>query len=524
MSGEPTTVTGNAHLVTPVVTVQGLSKSFGSKTVLSNVSFDVLPGSVHALLGGNGSGKSTLVKALSGVQPADAGGSVTVGSSSVASQHLTPAWASRCGLRFVHQTPATFPTMTVAENLFMSHRLLSRGGWVSRRRLYTASRRLLDQFQIDVSPRRLMGELRLADQTMVSIARALRSSSQDEHRISTLVLDEPTAALPAEEVAVLLDAVRGVARTGAAIIYISHRIEEVLAVADEVTVLRNGHKVQSASTTGLTDRQLISWIVGKPLGEVFPGSGTAIADPHLVLEMRDVAAGPLREINLSVYGGEILGIAGLLGSGRTELLQAIFGHRPVNRGTVLINGSPVRIDTPGSAMAQGIGYVPESRNTEAAFPDLTVGANICVADIPRHSRFGFRRPGAERADVREALAHYAVRAPSDLAPMSALSGGNQQKVVLARWMRRHPVLLLLDEPTQGVDVGARSDAYHLIRHAVDSGLAVILVSSDFEELAEMSDRVLILNNGRITVEVSGPDLTEHRLTELVLLAREEGRT
>lgn len=504
----------------PSLRVEGLSKTFGSKQVLRGVSFDVGRGAIHALLGGNGSGKSTLVKALSGVQPADPGGRLTVGSSSTSSNHVTPGWASEAGLRFVHQDVATFPTMSVAENLLLGHRLPGRGGWVNRRTAASLCRASLEQFQIDVSPSDKMGELRLADQTMIAIARALRAPGVGEHPISALVLDEPTAALPEEEVEVLLEAVRRAASSGVSVIYISHRLEEVLAVADEVTVLRDGARVASGPTAGLTEQQLIEWIVGQPLEDVFPPPSVGTAPGDEVLALRNIAGGPLRDVSLSVRRGEIVGLAGLLGSGRSELLRSVFGDHRTERGSITVSGRTVDPDSPASAMADGVAYVPENRGAEAAFPDLSVRTNMCTADRRLHTRWGLLRRDAERDDVLRSMTAYVVRAPDEDAPMSSLSGGNQQKVVLARWMRQKPALLLLDEPTQGVDVGARADVYHLIRAAVDEGLAVVLVSSDFEELAEMSDRVLVLREGTITAEVSGPDLTRHRLNELVLTSRE----
>jgi ribose transport system ATP-binding protein len=510
-----------AHETHPALRIARLSKTFGSRRVLDDVSFVVAPGTVHALLGGNGSGKSTLVKSLAGVQSADPGGVITVGASSTGSEHVSPAWARSCGLRFVHQNPGIFPTMTVAENISIGNAMPNTAGWVRRPTLHRTCQQLLDRFQIHVSPNARMGDLRLADQTMIAIARALQDGIAGEEQISTLVLDEPTAALPEQDVEILLDAVRRATRSGVSILYISHRLDEVLSIADAVTVLRDGEEVLTRSAEGLTERELITAIVGRPITEVFPQPAAAARSNRVVAELRGVAGGPLRDVTLKVHAGEILGIAGLLGAGRSELLRTLFGSHEISAGSILVEGKQVRPKSPADAIALGIAYIPEDRGVEAAFADLTVRQNISAAEIGRYSRFGLLRHGKERAAATRSISDFKVKTRDDQALMSSLSGGNQQKVVLARWMSRRSKLLLLDEPTQGVDVGARSDAYQLVRQAVALGTAVILVSSDFEELAEMSDRVLILSDGRIAEEATGSDVTRHRLTELVFLAREE---
>ena len=505
----------------PALIISKLSKTFGTRAVLQGVSFAVNAGTVHALLGGNGSGKSTLVKSLAGVQSADAGGTLQVGNEIVPSEQVSPTWARKHGLRFVHQNPGIFPSMSVAENIAMVHGLPARAGWVRRRRLEEVTRELLAQFEIDVSPTARMGDLRLAEQTMVAIARALHTDESTDERISALVLDEPTAALPEEDVQILLDSVRRAAGSGVAVLYVSHRLEEVLSIADSVTVLRDGREVDTRSAQGLTERDLVEAIVGQPLTELYPQpSQRASSETHVVAEAQGVSGGPLRDITLRAHAGEILGIAGLLGSGRTELLQMFFGRRPITAGSLVLDGRAFTPSSASDAMAAGVAYVPEDREIDAVFPDLSLRLNLSAADITRYSRLGRIRRRYERAEAAASMTAFCVRASGTEALMSSLSGGNQQKVILARWLRRKPRLLLLDEPTQGVDVGARADAYRLIRTAVDEGAAAILVSSDFEELAEMSDRVVILCDGRVTAEIRGSNITRHRLTELVFLAGE----
>ena len=504
------------------VSVENVSKTFPGGRALDQATFDIRAGAVHGLVGGNGSGKSTLVKCLAGVQPADPnGGTITVGTTTVAASEVTPSWSRHAGLRFVHQNPAVFATLDVAENLAAGEPLPLRYGRVDRAALHSRARTLLDYFDIDIATTETVGDLRLADQTMIAIARALQDHVTGRAPVSAIVLDEPTAALPEEEVAVLLDAVRRVAAAGVAVVYISHRLDEILTLCTDLTVLRDGQHITTTTTDGLTEKTLISHIVGRPLDEVFPKSKTRSALGPVVASLRNVCAPGVRGVDLDVHGGEILGIAGLLGSGRSELLQVLFGSNPASAGTVTVDGDTVAIPSPRRAMDLGIAYVPEHRDLEAAFPDQTVAQNISAASLSAVSTLNRLSRRRERTLARRSITDYAIRIRNDSALMSSLSGGNQQKVILARWMSRSPRLLLLDEPTQGVDVGARTDAYALIRRAVTAGAAAILVSSDFEELADMSDRVLVLDNGRITAEVSGHDLDRHTLTELVFTTKEQ---
>ncbi|AKS33838.1 sugar ABC transporter ATP-binding protein [Mycolicibacterium goodii] len=503
------------------LSVHNVSKSFSGRHVLRDVTFGVRVGAIHGLVGGNGSGKSTLIKCLAGVQPADAGdGTITVGSATRPAAAVDPSWSRAQGLRFVHQNPAVFPTLDVAENLAIGEPLPVKLGRVSRPELHTRARKLLNHFGIDVSTTATAGDLRLADQTMIAIARALQDHVTGRAPVSAVILDEPTAALPEEEVSVLLEAVRRVAASGIAVVYVSHRLDEILSLCTDLTVLRNGHHVSTTSTTGLTEQRLIADIVGRPLDEAFPKSPGRIKPGPVVASVRGLRAKGVRDVDLDIRSGEILGIAGLLGSGRSELLQALFGHNPPVAGTITIDDRPVRIATPRHAMNLGIAYIPEHRDSEAAFPDRTVAQNISAVSLGQISTMGRLSARRERSTARESFSRYQIRADDEHTLMSSLSGGNQQKAILARWMRRQPRLLLLDEPTQGIDVGARTDAYTLIRRAVTDGAAAVLVSSDFEELADMSDRVLVLDRGRITAEVSGNDLNRHRLTELVLTTKE----
>jgi ribose transport system ATP-binding protein len=412
----------------------------------------------------------------------------------------------------VHQQPAVFPELSIAENLAIgSGYPRGVGGRIDWPALHARTRVLLEKYQIDADPKTPLGLLRAADRSRVAIMRALQD--RDDADSGVLILDEPTAALPDAEVAHLLDALRGYAAAGQTILYVSHRLDEVLSVADRVTVLRDGVKVDTVETEGLTEAALIELIVGRPLDRVFPASTVEVTD-DAALVVRGVAGGPLRGVDLTLRRGEVLGIAGLLGSGRSELLRMLFGAYPMDAGTLILEGAPYKPANPDDAMKAGVAYVPEDRQADALLPGQSVRHNLSAGqsrDYYHGLRFHHR---AERADSQRSISDFLIRVFNDEQPIETLSGGNQQKVVIARWLRRRPKVLLLDEPTQGVDVGARSEIYQLIRNATESGTSVILVASEPEELAHSSDRVAVLRGGRITTVVSAP-IDAHRLTELM---------
>lgn len=506
----------------PALRITAVSKTFGTSKALDDVSFEVEHGEIHALLGGNGSGKSTLIKILAGVYQADEGGTLEFEGRPVAASATTPALARENRLRFVHQNPGLFTDLTVADNIAMRSGFPTRIGGIRKRELHKRVAGLLEAFEIDAKPGMLLGELRPADQTMVAIARALERS--DGEPPSLLVLDEPTASLPQAEVDVLLAALRRRAESGQGIIYVSHRIDEVLSISDRVTVLRDGHHIITRDVEGLTEAALTEYIAGRPIERLFGERADAAeisSDAEVVLSVRDLAGGPLNGVSFDVHRGEILAIAGLLGSGRTELLRMIFGALKPERGTVTLHGEPVPSGTlPRQAMNRGIAYVPEDRALDASFPDLTVEYNLSMAEVAKYRRFGRMAARPEKADAVASIREFGIQPPTESAVFSTLSGGNQQKVIVARWLRRNPAVLLLDEPTQGVDVGARADVYESIRQATANGMAVVLVSSDFEELVHASDRALVLQDGVIVAEVPKERLDRETLTYLTYTGKE----
>jgi ribose transport system ATP-binding protein len=497
-----------------VLSIEHLSKTFPGTVALDDVSIEIERGTVHCLVGGNGSGKSSLIKVLAGVSQGDPGGTITVGDATEQASRTSPEWARAAGLHFVHQDLAVFPMLSVAENL-----AIGRGFPVSTpvkairwRELKARAFTVLDRFSVDVEPSRLLRDLRPAERTMVAIARALQDQSWASEGI--LVLDEPTVALPAQEVDLLLSALQRYAAAGQTILLVTHRLEEVVRIADRVTVLRDGRLAATLEPPDITEDRLVELIVGRALDRD-AGEREDADDEDVVLSAQDLSGGPLRGVTFGLRRGEVLGIAGLLGSGRTKLLSMLFGAYPIGHGTITLEGTEVHFATVDDAMDNGLAFVPEDRS-ESAFVGMSLTENLSAADVSKYWRGGRLRARQEAAEARQTIAQFSIKAISERQPFSTLSGGNQQKAIVARWLRRKPKILLLDEPTQGVDIEARGEIYRLVREAVAAGSSVIVVTSDFEELARVCDRVLVLTHGQVTAVLRPPDVEVSRITQLVL--------
>ena len=496
--------------------VRGVSKAYGSTQALDDVSAAVEPGSVHALVGGNGSGKSTLIKILAGVVHADAGELVAKGQPSEAGSQ-TPARARAMGLHFVHQQSSTFDDLTVTENLAVGRGFcVGLGGRIRWREQRKRTARVIERFGIPADPDAVVGKLGSATQMMVAIARALQD--QEDAQDGVLLLDEPTASLPRQEVDILLDALRRYAAAGQSIVYVTHRLDEVMRVADAATVLRDGRVVAELRSGEFDHDTLVEAIMGRALVKLTREemSARAPTSGEPVLELRGHDGQSL----LRLHAGECVGVAGLLGSGRSALLRRIFGVLPRPDETLVVGGRHVPDGSAWRAMRAGIAYVPENRPRDAMFADQTVTENLSIVTLAAFCRLWWVDGRAERASARDRIKEYRVVASSESASLGSLSGGNQQKVVLARWMQRAPRVLLLDEPTQGVDVGARAEIHGFVRRAVEAGAAVLVVSSEFDELVALADRAIVMRAGRIAGEASGVDLDEDTLNTLVY-ARED---
>ena len=505
--------------------VTGLTKHFMGTVALDRAELSVRSGTVHALLGGNGSGKSTAVKILAGVHQADAG-QLTVAGVDHALTGFTPRIAREAGLRFVHQDLGLFDGLSVAENIAIDAGYPQRPGGSSQwDSLHRRVRRLLEKYEMDVDPRTPINRLRPPDRTMVAIARALQDTENTENTAGSglvLVLDEPTASLAQHESELLLGALRRRAELGQTILLVSHRLGEVRSVAHDFTVFRDGRTVGAlvAPPAPPSEDDLIELMAGGAAPVLTADHVFETPDGRELLRLSGVHSGPLRGVDLSVAEGEIVGVAGLVGSGRSSLLRTIFGDLHPERGSMRLRGTPFGPRTVAEAMSAGVALVPEDRAGEAAFTDLPIRDNLAVTVLPRYWRRRYLPRSAERIGALTLMREFSIKASSPDAPFASMSGGNQQKTVLARWLQRAPSVLLLDEPTQGVDVMSRADIYRTIRDAARGGCGVLLASSDVTELAALCDRVVVLREGRIAEQVLGP-VDPDQLIRLVLRS---GRT
>jgi ribose transport system ATP-binding protein len=490
-----------------ILSVRDLSKSFGSTRALEGVSLDVGPGEVHALLGQNGSGKSTLIKILAGYHSPDRG-TVAIRGEPVGLP-LPPVELRRRGLAFVHQDLGLVDTLSVVENLRVG-RFETGAGWRIRWRSERArARALLRRFDLDVDPRTPVGRLSRTERAIVAIIRALdemrslalESRLRGSEDAGLLVLDEPTASLPEDEVRLLFDAMRRVRETGSSVLYVTHRLEEVFEVCDMVTVLRDGRRVATEPVAGLDEQALISLILGRDLEALYPEADRRAAEP--VLEVAGLTGATCRDVSFALRRSEVLGLTGLVGAGYDEVPYLVYGAFPAAAGEVALEGRPLGSVDPSRAHGLGLALLPADRQRQAGIPRATVKENVTLPVLRRYRRLGRLEHRRERRDVRELLARFRVRPPDPDRPLAALSGGNQQKALLARWIGTRPRILLLHEPTQGVDVGSRREIFELLQEAVDAGTAVLYASAEHEELAHLCDRVLVFRRGRIVRELAG---------------------
>jgi len=503
----------------PALSVVGLTKRFGATLALDDASLSVRPSTVHALLGGNGSGKSTAIKVLAGVYEADAG-RVHIAGRDHDLTSFKAADARAAGLRFVHQDLGLFEGLSIAENFAFDAGYPTRSGTAIRwSALHARVREVLDDYELDVDPRTPINELRPADRTMVAIARALQDTRAgdgpaDGHGL-ILVLDEPTASLAQHESALLLGKIRRRAELGQTVVMVSHRMTEVLSVADDFTVFRDGRTVATLVDASPTEDELVELMAGRAVDALRPVDATQ-ATTRARLVVQGLTGGPLRGVDLDAAQGEIVGVAGLVGSGRSTLLRMLFGDRRPDAGEVTLDGRPYRPRDVADAITAGVAYVPEDRAGEAAFPDLPVTDNLSVTRL--RSYWGLRGMNRrrEKATGGRLIEDFRVKSAGPAALFSSMSGGNQQKVVLARWLQRDPALLLLDEPTQGVDVMSRVDIYATIREAARRGSAVLVASSDVSELLALCDRIVILREGRADEELAADGLHPDVLTSKLL--------
>jgi len=489
--------------------MRNITKHFGGVHALRDVTFGAQGGEVHALCGENGAGKSTLMKILAGAIT-DFEGEILIDGRPV--RFSGPRDAEDAGVRIIYQELNLVPEMTVAANIFLGRERTRGWGWLHDRAMEAEARCLFDRLGTPISPRTLVGDLRIGDQQMVEIAKALAFDA------AILIMDEPTSALSDSEVARLYRVIDDLRRQGTTVLYISHKMNEVFTLSDHVTVLRDGRFVASAPREETGPDQVVRWMVGREIAELHfehkPVVGNAVLDVQALALASPPGSGrpDLSDISFQVHAGEVLGVAGLLGAGRTELLEALFGaSSQVPSGRILLDGEEVRFRGPGEAIASGVALVTEDRKNLGLFDQMTVGENITIRHLDGLTRSGLIDRRAEAKAVNESIARLAIKTAGGGAAITSLSGGNQQKCILARWLLIGPKLLLLDEPTRGIDVGAKAEIYALIRRLVAEGMAVIMTSSELPELLTVADRILVLCEGRLTAELSRSEATEETI-------------
>ncbi len=493
---------------TVILEAQHIRKTFGAVQALRGVSFDLQASEVHALVGENGAGKSTLIKILTGALTPDGGEILLRGEPLIDNN---PAKARSLGISVIYQQPALFPDLNVAENIALageSGRPWHRVDWRARRSHAAA---LLQRIGSPISPDARASELSMPEQQMVEIAKAIDAKSQ------VLIMDEPTASLGDQDAANLFRLVNELRAQGTAIIYITHRFEELFLLANRVTVLRDGMSIQTCAMSEVTNADLIRLMVGRELDTVFPKHETTLGET--AFEVRDLSCRSLgvKRANLTIRRGEIVGLAGLVGSGRTQLAEALFGLAPIDSGEVRLNGQPLTVQSPADAVKAGLAYVPEDRRRHGVILDLSIAVNSTLASLGKISNSsGLLNETEEHRLANDSIARLGVKAPSADTLAKNLSGGNQQKVALARWLMTDPKVLILDEPTQGIDVGAKSEIYHLIGRLAASGLAILMISSETPELLGLSDRIAVMAKGEIVGVLDRSEANPQLILEMAL--------
>lgn len=503
----------------PALAVSRLTKSFSGTVALSSFDLEVSPGEVHALVGENGSGKSTFIKILAGYHRPDPGGEVRIDGTRLPPGAADTAHAMGC--RFVHQDLGLVLDLSIVDNLFLNRGFSSTFGTIrggdTRRRASV----LLARVGLDVDPRTAVRELSPAQRTGVAVARALEGHA--DHQVKLLVLDEPTATLPDHEVGQLLAIIRRVAADGIGVLYVSHRLDEIFQIADNVTVLRDGRKVTTVAVSSLDKRALIRLLVGDELDETRAASASAArGGGDVILTVRDLQGPALASVSIEARRGDIIGFAGITGSGREALLGSIFGAHPRMAGTVQVADRPIRAYDPRAAIASGMAYLPPDRRVSGGVMSLSARENLTMSNVSSFWKPPLLRRGLERREVRSWFERLSVRpAKATEAPLENFSGGNQQKVLFAKWLRLAPQVLLLDEPTQGVDVGAKADLHRHLLEAASGGAAVLVSSSDVEELVALCPRVMVMRSGRIVADLHGDAVTAARISRASLGAEQE---
>lgn len=488
----------------PLVQMRDISKSFSGNKVLDYVQFEVMPGEIHALMGENGAGKSTLIKILTGIYQRDSG-TVMIKGKEV--HFHNPKEAELEGIAVIHQELNIIPYLTVAENMFLGNELtIGKTGILKIKEMKKKTREYLNRLGIDLDPDIEAGQLSVGQQQMIEIARAIAADTE------VLIMDEPTAALTNREIEALFKVILSLKEQGVGIVYISHRMEEIFQICDRISVLRDGEFVGVKQIKDTNFEEIVRMMVGRELGDRFPQRNVELGPEQFRIE-NFTCKGIFEKISFSVKKGEILGVAGLMGAGRTEIMEAIFGYRHKQSGKIFIDEKEVSIHTPYEAIKSGIGFITEDRKIEGLVLDLTVRENFSLPNFKKISSKSFISSKTERAFVNEMITKLHVKTSGSEQTVKSLSGGNQQKIVIGKWLGIEPKILILDEPTRGVDVGAKKEIYQIMNELTARGVSIIMVSSELPEIIGMSDRILVIHEGEIGGLIDKEDASQEKIMQ-----------
>lgn len=486
------------------VVMKGITKSFGTNYVLRGVDFTIKAGEVHALMGENGAGKSTLMNILTGLHKPDAGEILIDG---IQKQFDSPKEAEKFGLSFIHQEMNTWPEMTVVENLFLGNEIKNAVGWIDNKKMRALATETFRELGVTLDLDEEVKNLSVGQQQMIEIAKSLLSDGE------VIIMDEPTAALTEREIEVLFRIIQNLKQKNVAIIYISHRMEEIFKISDRITVMRDGVSVDTKRTAETSNDEVVRKMVGRDLADYYPAKTSTIGP--IVFEAKKLSSErKFQDVSFQVKSGEIVGFSGLMGAGRTEIMRSIFGIDPLDGGEMYLEDKKITISSPNDAIRQGIGFLTENRKEEGLILDYSISENISLPSIDGFRKNGLIDTQAEKDFVELLMERLQVKAEGSDDIVSGLSGGNQQKVVLAKWIGIGSKVLILDEPTRGVDVGAKREIYQLMNELADRGVAIIMVSSDLPEVLGVSDRIVVVHEGEISGELQRGEATEEKIMKL----------
>lgn len=479
--------------------MSGITKSFNSNVVLDNVQFNIRNGEIHALMGENGAGKSTLMKILSGIHSKDSG-EIKVDDQVV--NFKSPKDAEKHGIVVIHQELNILPDLTVAQNLFLGkEKTYGKFGILKNKEMEKEAAKLLSKLSLDVNPKMRAGDLSVGKQQIIEIAKAIASDAK------YIVMDEPTAALTDREIKTLFKTIHELKEKGISFVYISHRMEEIFAICDRITILRDGKYIGERNIANTTFDEIVSMMVGRELGERFPMRNSTIGDEKIKVENLTIK-GLFENVSFKVHKGEVVGVAGLMGAGRTEVAETIFGYRKAHSGEIFIDGKKISIKSPIDAIKHKIGYVTEDRKSKGLVLDFSIQENIALTNLKKCSSSGIINSGKEQSLVMRFIEQLSIRTSSPKQSAKSLSGGNQQKVVIAKWLGTDPEILILDEPTRGVDIGAKKEIYQIINELAQKGVAILMISSELPEVIGMADRVIVMQEGKVKGEVKKDEMTQ----------------